>query len=171
MSSFMYEPLSKPMSSGQSSSCNSRFCSCGGTFIPETSSVKSLTINFSKNKPAYSRPSPSKPAYILSITFNISLNGIYTKTIYFPNYIKNEEAIVVLENYLSKPYSKMYFEKIKDDLDLEGFSYEQIIKSLPTKGDLLDGLDCLLQIEELEPSHVFIKYRDNFIMKGDDELK
>lgn len=86
-------------------------------------------------------------SYIETIVFPISRFSKYKLSIRFDHYATEEEAINIVERWLSKPVSDDYYDIIKDDLfhdDLESYGQD------PCRGNLLGDCKFLEQIKRID---------------------
>lgn len=99
----------------------------------------------------YTKSCDYKPEeYIKSIKFNISRYGECSHTLYFESLLTDEDAVKEVEEWLSAPITKEYFESVKDDLFDSDLEFEDLEENdFRCKGDLLTDaifLECLNQI-------------------------
>ncbi len=87
---------------------------------------------------------PSEYENVSSIEFDISRYGDYTKTIKFPKKVTVEDAVKHAEEFLSKPYSRNHYSRVKGDL-LKDLKYT-------TYGDLLGDAIIIERIKINETS-------------------
>lgn len=73
---------------------------------------------------------------VLSVKFNISRYGKYTKTLTFSRQISINNAIEKAEEYLSQPVTEEYYNEIRDDL-FDNETWEQVKDKNYIRGDLL----------------------------------
>jgi len=88
---------------------------------------------------------------VTSIIFDISRHGKYTHRIDFAEPIPADNAIYVVERFLSVPLDDEYYNRVRDDLWIDERHYFE------TRGDCLGDLKFLERLKEVEPSVVMIK--------------
>lgn len=93
-----------------------------------------------------------------SVTFDISRYGMYTKTLTFNDFLSEKEAIEQVEEYLSQPLTREWYEKVKDDLYFDTYeNYFEDSTSKPCRGDLLTSLIYLDDIMRIDKSHIRLR--------------
>lgn len=105
--------------------------------------LPSSALNEEKNKFKYvnclHREYLTNPKNIKSVVFDISRYGAYNHMLEFENLICEKEAIEKVEEYLSKPLRKKYYNKIVNDLFHE-MPWKEAKKHFEVRGDCLT--DC-----------------------------
>ena len=82
------------------------------------------------------RPYNDDEQKVKSVSFKISRYGKFTKTIKFSPKATEKEAIMAVEIFLSKPLTKQYYEKIKNDTFHE-HEWKEAKKYFNCRGDCL----------------------------------
>lgn len=94
---------------------------------------------------------------IHSVKFNISRYGKYKHTIKFENLVCEQYAIEKVEEYLSKPVTEKYYNKIVNDLFHEK-PWETAKKWFTCRGD------CLTDAKFLEETYIDVNGRLTFFI-------
>jgi len=94
-----------------------------------------------------------KKHIVNNITFFISRYREYSKTITFKTPVTEKHAILAAEQYLSKPLTKKYYERIKEDT-FHGQSWEDVKEIFTSRGDCLTSAVFLEEVTISEAGHL-----------------
>lgn len=89
----------------------------------------------------------NKGAICKGVTFAISRYRQHSHTITFDELCSVNDAIMVAEEYLSYPLTEDYYNKIKDDLFMNKWTWEQAQKEYKNRGECLSGCKFLESVE------------------------